>query len=203
MTGFVHCYLATGDSSLKEYARRRTVEVIDKARSWHRPSEAFVTQSDYPGTNFPTPNSFYMPWQHAPLLYGFLAAHRFFEDDLYLKIAEDVLPAIEYAWVTDYQDSKFGLVKNGLRYYVPVSYQNQPIPANFWDKDPSIGVRWGDSPLGGAHTFFYSGLYLLAKRTTDPTVRDQARLFAGRLFSPSEDQRWYKWSLCIPDDMLP
>jgi hypothetical protein len=198
MQSFVQCYLATGDQSLKDYALRRTRDVVDAQRHKTHPSKALTFQNNYTGTGFPLDHRFYMPWQHGAVLYGFLGAYRFFQDPVYLEIAEDVVDCVQYSWVTNFQDPVRGLVPNGLRYYTPVEFNGTPIPANFWDLDPNIGVKWGDSPLGGAHIFLIGGLYQLIDMTTDQGVRNRAFQYATAFGPIDNNSRWSKWRFCVP-----
>lgn len=204
MTGFVHVYLATGDDSIKSYALRRIDEIIDVQRAnWHA-SKTLVMQGSHPLTGYPNPHKFFMPWQHGPVLYGFLAAHRFFGSSTALDIAKDVVPMIDYSWVTNVNDPTFGFVANGLRYYVPTEYQGQPIPADYWDNTPGIGIKWGDSPLGGAHTFLVSGLFLLADRMSDPALIQRAVFYGSTIMGPlNAGARWTKWNLLVVEGLVP
>jgi len=201
MVGFVQIYLATGDESIKDYALRRLHEVIERDRSKNHPSKCLAIQGSYPGTGYPGNHRFFMPWQHGPVLYGMLGAHKFFEDPLALTIAEDVVPTVEYAWVRNYNDPKWGLVVDGLRYYVPTHYNGQPVPADYFDS--TVGVKWGDSPLGGAHSFLVSGLFLLAERTGDAALSDKALHYTRILLGPIADgKRWYKWNAAVPEYLI-
>ena len=202
MQGFAQVYLATGDESIKDYALRRVHEVVEPGRnSWH-PSLAVKFAGNYPGTGYPMNHEFFTAWQHGALLYGYLGAYRFFGDPLMMSISEDVITTVEYSWVTNYNDPVYGLVTNGLRYYTPVTHNGVPIPANYWDS--TVGVRWGDSPLGGAHCFLVGGLHILASWSNDPQKRQRA-LDKARLLYPvvTEATRWEKWWLCVPTNMLP
>ena len=203
MTGFVHAYLATADESIKDYALLRIRDVIEGQRSgWHE-SKALVMQDSHPLTGFPTEHKFYMPWQHAPVIYGFLAAHRFFGDATSLQIAEDTVEAVRYAWVTNYNDPVFGLVRNGLRYYVPTWHNNQWVPANFFDS--SHGIKWGGggSPLGGAHTFLTGALFTLADRSPDPAIQNGALFYANHLLQTwGDDDRWTKWTFTVREPQV-
>ena len=116
-----------------------------------------------------------------------------------LQIAEDVVDLLDYSWMTNFNDPNFGLVVQGLRYYVPVEYDHVPVVASYWDATPGIGVKWGDSPLGGAHTFLTGGLHHLAEMTNDSSVRTRAENYGGHLLGTlSESGRWNKWEYCIP-----
>lgn len=199
MQGFAQVFLATGDPSIKDYALRRVREVVEPQRMQSHASKALAFQSNYAGTGFPLNHRFYMPWQHGALLYGYLGAYRFFRDPQLLRICEDSVTAVQYAWLTNYQDPQRGLVANGLRYYVPTEHNGTPVAANYFDA--TVGVRWGDSPLGGAHIFLIGGLLLLADTTQDAALRTRALQY-GRLLRNgplSADSRWNKWRFVLPE----
>ena len=201
MQSFVQIYLATGDPNIRAYALRRVHEVVNPGRQSSHPSRALTFQGNYPGTLFGgNTHRFFMPWQHGPVLYGYLAAYRFFRDPTCLRIAEDVITTVDYSWVRNYRDRKLGLITKGLRYYVPVELNGTAIPANYFDFASGVGVRWGDSPLGGAHIFLVGGLHLLADVTGSDQVRGKALYFAtslrGNLNSPSNS--WSKWWAAVP-----
>ena len=203
MTGWVHAFLATGDTTFKDYAMLRTTDIVNPARPKNHAAKMFMTQGSHPLTGYPTPNRFYMPWQHGPVILGYLAGNKFFGSALCLQIAEDVPTAVEYAWVTNVNDPKFGFVANGLRYYVPTQYQGAPIPANFWDNTPGIGIKFGDSPLGGAHGFLVGALHALAARTQDVAVQAKALKYANILLGPvNNNKRWYKWNFNVEQAFL-
>ncbi len=198
MQGFAQCYQATRDPALKAYAMRRVNEIVDVQRRKTHPSKAMTFQGDYPSTGYPAGHQFFMPWQHGAVLYGYLGAHEAFGEPKLLEIASDVAQTVEYSWVTNYASPTFGQVANGLRYYVPAAHNGTPVPANYWDSLPQ-GVRFGDSPLGGAHGFLIGGLHLLAERTADPVVRQRALQYGGLLRGPVASlDRWYKWNVCLP-----
>ncbi len=203
MTGFVHVYLATGDPSVKSYAQRRIREIVEAQRRKDHPSKAMMMQGSYAGTQFGPNHTFMMPWQHGPVVYGFLSAAVFFDDEVAMKIAEDVVTTVEYSWVTNHQDPRYGLVANGLRYYVPITVDGQPVPPSRFDSDPSVGVRWGDSPLGGAHSFLTAALLLLADKSDDPVVQTKAERYGRLLLGPLDDNaRWFKWNSTINEELL-
>jgi len=204
MQGFVQCYLATGDASLKTFALRRVAEIVDAERMKNHPSRALNFQGNYPGTGFGPSHKFFMPWQHGALLYGYLGAAFFFESELCMQICEDVPRCIDYSWVRNFtNDPRFGTVADGLRYYVPVEVDGSPVPPNHFDQVSGVGVKWGDSPLGGAHTFLTGGLLLLARDTRDPTVRAMALEYGEKLFGGFtayyDNKRWNKWHLVVPE----
>jgi len=200
MQGFAQSHLATGDPAMREYALRRAREVVDAQRPKAHPSKAIAFQRDYPATSFPLPHRYYTPWQHAAFVYGYVGAWLTMDDPLLLELAECVPHAVAYAWVTDRMDPLLGFVADGLRYYVPVEYQGTPIPPWFFDADPAIGVRWGNSPLGGAHQFLTGSLHLLAEVTADETVAALAELHGGILRGAWETNvhAWDKWEFCTP-----
>ncbi len=199
MQGFAQSYQATGDAALKDYALRRAAEVVDVQRNVNHASKALKFQANYPSTTFPMNHEYYMPWQHGAVLLGYLGAYRCFEDPLLLQIAGDVVDCVEYAWVVNYQDPVLGFVPQGLRYYVPISHNGTPIPANYWDNTAGIGVRFGSNPVGGVHTFLTTGLHLLAEMTPSSQVRQRAELYGGHLLGGVDDEgRWNKWLYCLP-----
>jgi hypothetical protein len=204
MQGFVQAYLATGDPAIKDYALRRIHDIVDPQRSaWHA-SQVLAIQGSHALTGFPSPHQFFMPWQHAAVIYGFLAAHEFFEDATSLAIAEAVATTVEYSWVTNYQDPVYGFVANGLRYYTPIWFNNAWIPANYWDNTPGIGVRWGSSPLGGAHVFLTGALHRLAQTTANAAVRQKALYYGNIILGPLDDQkRWYRWNVTVHEPWAP
>ncbi len=198
MQGFAQCHLATHDPTLKDYAMRRVNEIVDVQRRKNHPSRAMTFQFTYPSTGWPTDHEFFMPWQHGAVLYGYLGAYRAFGEPILLTIAEDVVETVQYSWVTNVQTAGFGLVANGLRYYVPVTYNGTPIPANYWDTY-NYGIHLGDSPLGGAHTFLIGGLHHLAAMTSNTSVRTRALLYGGMLLGTMQSgDRWSKWNYCLP-----
>ncbi len=198
MQGFVQCYLATGDENLKTYALRRVHENVDVQRHKDHPSKAMGFQENYGGTTWPMNHEFFMAWQHGAVLYGYLGAYRHWTDPKLLEICEDVVTTVEYSWVTNWQDQMFGFVTNGLRYYTAASYNGTPVPANYWDV--SNGIRFGDSPLGGAHVFLVGGLMLLSDMSGNPTVRNKALLYGNMLRQgPLNASRWDKWFYVLPE----
>ena len=139
-----------------------------------------------------------MPWQHGAVLYGYLAGWKFFGDPLYLRIGEGAAQCVDHAWVRNWQDPLLGLVADGLRYYVPVEYQGAPVAPDVFDQ--TVGVRWGDSPLGGAHSELLGGLLLLARTSQDATVRARGEEYGTLLLRlPIDDEnRWDKWFSVLP-----
>jgi flavin-binding protein dodecin len=201
MQGFVQVYLATGDAAIRDYALRRVHEIVDVQRHKSHPSRAMTFQDNYTGTFFPLNHRFFMPWQHGAVLYGYLGAYRYFNDPLLFRICEDVTTTVDYSWMRNYVDPQLGLVRDGLRYYVPVEYNGRAIAANYWDGTAGIGVRWGDSPLGGAHSFLLGGLLLLADWSADYGVQQRATYFGSHIRGAiSNADRWDKWRMAIPSD---
>lgn len=200
MQGFAQVYQATQDQSIKDYAMRRVNEIIDPERRKDHPSRAMMFQQNYASTQYPLNHEFFMPWQHGAVLYGFLGAYRCFDEPILMEIAEDVATTVEYSWVTNMNHPTLGFVTNGLRYYVPASHNGTPVPANYWD-GLSVGAHFGDSPLGGAHTFLLASLHLLADMTDDATVRAKALNYGGMIRgNVSENDRWNKWVFCLPSN---
>ncbi|MGB3968997.1 MAG: hypothetical protein WBO45_19850, partial [Planctomycetota bacterium] len=201
MQGFAQVYQATQDNSIKDYAMRRVNEIIEVQRKKNHPSKAMTFQQNYGGTGYPMNHEFFMPWQHGAVLYGFLGAYKAFDEPLLLDIAEDVTETVHYSWVTNVQSSQFGLVAQGLRYYVPASHNGTPVLANYWD---SLGIKFGDSPLGGAHGFLIGGLHHLLELSPDAAVRQKALQYGAILRGTvGSTERWNKWYYCLPAQYAP
>ena len=203
LQGFAQIYQATRDESLKTYAMRRINEIVDTQRHKTHASRAMTFQDNYSNTGYPLNHQFFMAWQHGAVLYGFLGAYKAFHEPVLLTIAEDVAYTVEYSWVTNYTSPTFGFVAQGLRYYVPATYNGAPVPANNWD-GLAQGIKFGDSPLGGAHTFLIGGLHHLANMTADAGVRTRALQYGGILRGavvPDSD-RWNKWFYCLPSNRV-
>ena len=202
MQAWVQCWLATGDDSIKQHALRRISEVVDPQSMKSHDSKCLAMAGPYPGTGFPGDHRFYMPWQHGALLYGYLAAHQFFGSETALALAENVVTCVEYAWVRNYQDPHFGLVEDGIRYYVPIYLAGNPVPPSVFDT--TVGVKWGDSPIGGAHSFLIGGLFLLSQVTTSDSIATKALHYGHKLLGNIDDtpwSRWYKWNLVVPESL--
>ena len=200
LQGFAQVYQATRDASIKDFAMRRVIEIVDAQRKKDHPSRAMKFESNYPGTQYPFDHEFFMPWQHGAVLYGFLGAYLSFDEPLLRRIAADVVDTVEYSWMTYAMTTQFGLVGNGLRYYVPTSHNGVPVPANYWDA--SIGVHFGSLPLGGVHTFLAGGLQQLAALTHLPELRARALHYSGYLLGRmSDDDRWNTWKYCLPPQL--
>ncbi|MCY2956101.1 MAG: hypothetical protein WCR59_01225 [Planctomycetota bacterium] len=197
MQGFAQSYLATGDTALRDYAMRRVREVVDMQRGKTTPSKALSFQTNYPGTGWPMNHQFYMPWQHGALIYGYLGAYRHFRDPLLLQICEESVACVDYAWVCNFQDPHYGLVADGLRYYVITQYAEQPVAPTYFDG--TVPLHWGDAPLGGAHTFLTGGMFLLADWSANANIRAHSIYYAQRLQPAiTENLRWNKWNYCVP-----
>jgi hypothetical protein len=200
MQGLVQAFVATGDIRFRNFALDRLHNIIDRDRPHGHVSGALRIDPDEVRTGFPTPHKYYMPWQHGSTLYGFLAGYKFFGDPLFLDMCKDVLRCVEYGWVRNRQDPNpnLGFVANGLRYYVPVEYQGQPVPPSYFDD--TVGVIWGDGPLGGAHQELIGGLFLLASVVGDAALRDKATEFGTLLMRLplSDDDYWDKWFVHMP-----
>ena len=203
MQGWVQVYLATRDESIRDYAMRRVNEIIEVQRHKDHPSKALVFNGNYTATFYPFNHEFFMPWHHGGVLFGYLAAYRYFGDPVLLEICEDVVDTVEYSWVSNMNNHpRFGFIAEGLRYYTPVTHNGTSVPADYWD-NLSIGAHMGDSPLGGAHTFLIGGLHLLANATNDSDVRMRALQYGAILRGPaalSDNARWNKWWYCIPSN---
>jgi hypothetical protein len=201
MQGFVEAFLATGDLRFRDAALDRLHDIVDRDRPHGHPSGALRIESNEVRTGFPMPHRYYMPWQHGAVLHGYLAGWKFFGDPLYLSIANDVARCVDYAWVRNWNDPQFGFVADGLRYYAPVEYAGVPaLPSVF---DATLGVRFGDSPLGGAHSELLGGLLLLARTTTDVDAQARAEQYGELLMQLPLDNgdHWDKWFALLPPDL--
>lgn len=195
MQALVKCFVATGDSRYKDHAMRRVRTVIEPGRKKNHASKALMFQGSHSATGYPQPHAFFMPWQHAAVVFGYMAAYRYFDDRLARSIAHDVLETIRYSWVYNFQDPKFGLVEKGLRYYTPAEYAGNPVPANYWDNDPGIGVKWGDSPLGGAHSFLVGAMDIMAEDAMSAAQRDEMVDVRTTIHRPSHSDPLQNWRL--------
>jgi hypothetical protein len=203
MQSFAQIYQATRDEALKTFAMRRVNEIVDVQRKKNHPSKAIVFQPNYPSTGYPLNHEFFMPWQHGSILYGYLGAYKAFGAPILLEIAEDVVETVQYSWVSNVQLPNGTPVPHGLRYYVPVTHNGASIQPNYWDGLPG-GIKFGDSPLGGAHTFLIGGLHHLADITNDNSVRTRALLYGSTLLGTvTDNSRWNKWVFCVPPSYAP
>ena len=175
------------------------LQVVDVQRLKNHPSKTIGLQENYGGTTWPMNHEFFMTWQHGAVLYGYLGAYRHWAEPKLLEICEDVVDNVEYSWVTNYQDPQLGFVANGLRYYTAFSHNGVQVPANYWDA--SNGIRFGDSPLGGAHVFLVTGLLLLSDMSGKPSVQQRAEQYGDLLRQgPLNQSRWDKWFYVLPEE---
>lgn len=203
MQSFVHAYLATRQLRYRDAALDRLHGIVDRDRIANGPFRSLYVNGTDPRTNWPEPHSFYMPWQHGAVLFGYLAAWKFFGDPLLLEICNDVTHGVAYGWVQDVTHPEFGFVPHGLRYYVPVTYQGEPVPPSIFDA--THNVSFGDEPLGGAHSLLAAGLLMLSETSMDP-VRQQVALQHGQLLLPTplaDEDLWNKWFYCAPANWNP
>ena len=197
----VQVWLATGDERYARFLRHRIREILVPAIRRDEPWRTPFIQADYPGTGYPENHRFYMPWQHGPLILGMLAAWRYLGEKEALELCAAAARAVDYARVRGVEHPRFGRVDEGLRYYVPVAAGGRPVAADAFDDKP--GIQFGDSPLGGAHTFLALPLWLLAREeAADEETRRIAREVGGllhRAHRRSPEGRWNKWTFLIPD----
>ena len=198
MQGLVQAYVATGDLRYRSFAIDRLRGVVERDRLKNHASGALLFQSQDGRTPFPTPHRYYMPWQHGALLYGYLAAWKFFGDPLFMQLCEETSACVGYAWARDFQDATLGFVPNALRYFCPVEYQGNPVlPGAF---DPLVGVVYGDGPLFGANSIPMGGLLLLAQVTQNESVRQSCEQYGSLLarLPLTDTRRWDKWFSVLP-----
>ena len=192
----VKAWLATGDTRYRDHIVHRIETVVAPQQPDH-PSRAIVFQSDYPGTRFPMPHRFYLAWQHAAVVYGYLGVWREFGNATARRLAHDAVHVVEHSWVRGYRDPVLGYVEEGLRYVTPVEFQGQPIPADYWDHTPGVGVHWGEGPLFGSARFLVSALDLIGEDSGDRELAERARVKRLTLMTPTgplDDQwRWMRW----------
>lgn len=194
----VKAWLATGDVRYRDHIVHR-IEAIVAPQQPDHPSRALVFQSDYPGTRFPMPHKFYLAWQHAAVVYGYLGVWREFGNAMARRLAHDAVHVVEHSWVRGYWDPVRGFVEEGLRYVTPVEFQGQPIPADYWDHTPGVGVHWGEGPLFGSARFLVSALDLIDEDADDRELAERARVKRLTLMTPAgplDDRwRWMRWCL--------
>ena len=208
---FVQAYVATGIESFKVDMLRRITEITDRDRHADHPSRSMKWEKNYANTKYPKDHWFYMPWQHSAVVYGFLAANRFFGSELAMKIAEDAIFTADYASVENFTDpvtKKFS--SWNMRYYVCAkidgpyngkTYSNFLPPIDFFDTDPNVGSKvWGSTKK-----FFMSAAYMLAARTEDPAARARALKLGDHLLGDFSNRVifWDKWASTIPENQLP
>lgn len=203
MQGLVQAFLATDDIRFRDAALDRLHDIVDRDRSKNHPSRAVKINGTDPRTGWPEPHAFYMPWQHGPILFGYLAGWKFFGDELYLTVCDDVTRCVEYGWVQNVQQAPFGFVPDGLRFYVPTEHDNQPVPPSHFDA--AFGINFGDEPLGGANSFLLAGLLMHARTSNDAAARARALQYGELLLQApvTEARRWNKWFYCVPAEWLP
>lgn len=201
--GLVQCWLATGDTRYRSFLIDRFEGIVERDRLRGHPSGAVDVVRDDVRTGFPLPHTYYMPWQHGALLYGYLAAYKFFGDARFLRLCEDAAPCVAHAWVRNVVLPGQGLVPDALRYYCPASYQgNVTAPDVF---DGSVGVLYGDGPLTGVHSMLLGGMLHLAEVATTESVRQQGAQYGSLLLNlPIDDRdRWDKWFAVAPAAFVP
>lgn len=199
MQGLVQAFVATGDLHFRDTALDRLWVIVERDRAKDHPSRAIKLKGSDIRTGWPEPHGFYMPWQHGAVLYGYLAGWKFFGNTKYLDVCDDIAECVRYSWVQNVTHQTLGLVPEGLRYYVPTEFDNQPVPPSFFDEQ--YGPALGSSPLGGAHTFLIGGLLMHSLITSNGDARSLA-LHHGELLlgGPLGDhQRWNKWFYCVPE----
>ncbi|MCB9919891.1 MAG: hypothetical protein H6832_15925 [Planctomycetes bacterium] len=192
----IKIWFATGDDRLIRHLQRRIREIIEPKREKNHPSKAISFAPQHPLTLFPTPNTAMLPWQHAAIIYGYYPLWQYWGDKTARQIVHDMVSVVEYSWVFNYNDPVLGFLPDVMRYYVPITYQNKPCPPDIWDNTQGIGVRYGDLPLGGAHTFFAAALDILAEDTTDPIELAKNRYARKHLMhdKPNTDRwRYSRW----------
>jgi hypothetical protein len=199
LQGFVQAHLATGDLRFRNAALDRLHGIFDRDREKESPVRAYVVDTDGVRPGWPGPLAYALPWQHGPLLYGLLAAWKHFGDPLALQLASAVPQVVQHAWVRNVPTTQFGFVAEGLRYYVPLRVDGANVAADHFDAQYG-GVRFGDGPLRGAHSFLLGGLLMLAETAPAAADRDLARQYGELLLqAPLDDaDLWDKWFFCVP-----
>ncbi|HHI69329.1 MAG TPA: hypothetical protein ENJ97_08415 [Planctomycetes bacterium] len=136
-----------------------------------------------------------------------LAAWRFFGEKGALDLCRAALRAVDYARLHDARLPGGRIVREGIRYYVPVEIKGKPVPAGVFDKDPSIGIKLASSPLGGPNEFLTLPLYLAAREPAlDPESRKIARDLGALLLQAHRhggEGQWNKWTFLIPGGPVP
>ena len=200
MVGFVQCYLATGDDSLKTYALRRIHEIVEVQRWKNHPSRTFHEYEADPRYGLGAQTTGYPPWEFGGVMFGYLAAHRFFGDELSLHIAEDCVRSIDYSWISNYTNPRTGQhFDDAIRYATPLRDNGVDVPATYRDSDPNYGAIIPSEPLGSVNEFLVGGLALMAEHTTDQYILDRAARQLQKLYpAPTDYLRWRKWFLVVP-----
>ncbi len=198
MQSLVQAYVATGDLRYRSFAIDRVRDIVERDRVHGHASGALFFERDDGRTPFPTPHRYIAPWQHGAVLYGYLAAWKFFGDPVFLDTCERVAACVGYAWVHGYQHPVLGYVPNALRYACPVEYQGTPVEPGVFDA--TVGVLVGDGPLLGANSMPAGGLLLLAQVAREVGIRQSCEQYGSLLAGAvSEDQlRWDKWYSVLP-----
>jgi len=177
-------------------------------RSWPRDPAGSAVADPLPAAGLPRhPVPAGPPLLHAlaarPLILGMLAAWRYLGEERALELCAAAARAVDYAGCGTVRHPRFGLVREGLRYYVPVEVGGRPVAADAFDADPAVGIHFGDSPLGGAHEFLALPLWLLAREErADGETRRLAGEAADLLVAAHRARptgRWGKWTFLIPD----
>ncbi|MCA8952221.1 MAG: hypothetical protein KDE27_22110, partial [Planctomycetes bacterium] len=203
MQALVQAYLATDDIRFRDAALDRVHYIVDRDRAGNHPSHAITINGSDARTGWPEPHGFYMPWQHGAILYGYLAGWKFFGDEFYLTICDEVVRCVDYAWVRNVTQAPFGFVTDGLRYYTPTSFDGAYVPASHFDA--THGIPFGDSPLGGAHLFLLAGLLMHSRIGKDAGIRALAGQYGELLLQAplGDGERWNKWYYCLPPEWNP
>ena len=148
------------------------------------------------------PNTTGFPaWEMGSVMLGYLAAYRWFGSTDALEVAEDVVRAVDYSWVSNYTNPRTGqFVADAARYVTPLRDNGQNVPANFRDNDPAYGAIVPSIPLGSVNEFLVAGLAVMGQHSQDATIRDRAAWQLSK-FHPEpvdDDHRWNKWFLVSP-----
>jgi hypothetical protein len=200
MWSLVQCYLATGDERLKEFALLRASRVVDRDRLKDHPSKALRADGPDPRSRFPGNDyTWFFTWQHGAVMQGYAAAYKFFDEPLFLEIAEDCVDTIAYSSVSNYTDptTNWHWVL-GIRWSTLVTYEGQYVPVTHLDSVMPI-------PMASSERYMLlSGLFGVSELTGDAVLAEDARR-RGRLFQyvgQIDDRRWDKWHFTVPEDSI-
>lgn len=206
MQAAVQSYLATGDERFKTKAVRRTNEIIETGRHKTHASRALrvepnATNSRFPGSNLAgsarIENEFITSWQNYAVFYGYLAAYEFFDDPLFLTIAEDSVHTISYSFVENYTDNLGNFRTAGLRYSCLFSVFGVEVPPDHYDSDPSYNINFAS----GTATMNAAGLLRVARLTRDAALAAEARRLAFLIVPTlTNNSRWNKWTYMLPEE---
>jgi hypothetical protein len=198
LQGFVQAWLATGDLRFRNAALDRLHGIVDRDRERYSPARTVSVETDANRPGWPGPLEYAMPWQHGALSYGLLATWKHFGDPFALELASTIPEIVRHAWVRNVSTAQYGFVGEGLRYYVPITVGGTPVPADHFDA--AYGIRFGDSPLRGAHVTLIGGLLMLADVAPAAADRAIAREYGELLLdAPLDDSdRWDKWFFAVP-----